>query len=106
MTNVKACARCGVKVISNLNFDSGNYYRHLSVKYCDECRKIVRREQNSAAVKRYRKRKRAERTAKQDRAEILQQENEMLRRNYSQLCDAVSILRRELEQIKHEADRL
>lgn len=106
MNNVKVCIRCNLKLISNMNFDTCDYYRHLSVKYCDECREIVKREKNAEAVKRYRKRKKAERTAKQERADILKAENEMLRRNYSQLCDAVSILRRELEQIKAEADRI
>ena len=106
MTNVKACIRCNVAIISNLNFDTGNYYRHLSVKYCDECRKIVRAEQNRQNVKRYRARQRAERTAKQERVELLKAENDILRRNYSQICDAISILKREVTQLKYDADML
>lgn len=105
MSNVKACERCGVKVISNINY-GGDYYRHIAIKYCDSCREIVKRDKNAAAVKRYRQRKRAERTAKQEREEILRAENDMMRRNYAQLCDAISILQRELAQIKHEADKL
>lgn len=106
MHNFKMCARCNAVVISNLNSPTADYFRHLSVKYCDKCREIVKREKNAEAVKRYRQRKKAEKTAKQTKVELLQAENEMLRRNYGQLCDAVSILRRELEQIKDEADRL
>lgn len=106
MNNFKMCRRCNAVVISNLNSPTADYYRHLSVKYCDECREIVKREKNAAAVRRYRQRKRAEKTLKQTKVEYLQAENEMLKRNYGQLCDAISILRRELEQIKHEADKL
>ena len=106
MNNVKMCERCNAAIISNLHEASADYYRHLSVKYCDACRKIVRTEQNRASLKRYRARQKAGKTAKQEREMYLKAENDMLRRNYSQLCDAVAILRRELEQIKAECDRI
>lgn len=106
MNNVKMCVRCNAAIISNLNNADADYYRHLSVKYCDACKRIVKREQNSEAVKRYRRRKKAERTAKQEQREYLIAENNMMRRNYEQLCDAISILQRELEQIKAQADRI
>lgn len=55
MDEIKTCQRCNV-LISNLNSNTGNYYRHISVKYCDECRVIVNREKGAERVRRYKER--------------------------------------------------
>lgn len=113
MTNFKMCQRCNQKVISNLNNPTADYYRHLSVKYCDECREIVRREKNAQSVKRYRKRKRQEQAVKSENVSLLQQsnellmqENEALKDNYIQLVDKLEqlhkLLNADAERIWHK----
>ena len=106
MNNVKMCVRCNAAIISNLHDANADYYRHLSVKYCDECRKITEREQTARRLKRYRERKKQNRTLKQEQNSYLKAENEMMKRNYVQLCEAIEVLQRELSQIRAEADRL
>lgn len=106
MHNVKMCERCNHVLISNLNSPTADYYRHLSVKYCDTCREIVKREKTAQRVKKYKQRKKQERSYKQEQTEYLLKENEMMRRNYCQLVDAIEILQRKLHQIEAEAERI
>lgn len=101
MNNVKMCQRCNQEIISNLNSATADYYRHLSVKYCDKCREIVRREKNAQSVKRYRRRKRQGKALQTSNIELLQQENELLTKknevleeNYIQLIDKLEQVHR------------
>lgn len=92
MNNVKMCLRCNAAIISNLHTDTADYYRHLSVKYCDECREIVKREQTARRVKALRERKRekdklmkTENDLLRERLQIMERENELLRESVEQL---------------------
>lgn len=51
MQEIKQCIRCG-KVISDSS--SSDWHRHLSVKYCANCKKIVDREKSAARMRRKR----------------------------------------------------
>lgn len=97
MHNFKMCERCNNAVISNLNSPTADYYRHLSVKYCDKCREIVKREQTAERVKRYRRRKKLETRAEQTRLELLERENELMKENYVQLCEKIELLQNLLQ---------
>ena len=73
---VKKCERC-FKIISDAN--SSDWYSHIRIKYCDECREIVRKEKAAARVKRLRERKKENEKAMKDNLRKLELENEILR---------------------------
>lgn len=54
MQVIKYCQRCNVP-ISDIYHNS--YYSHIALKYCEACRKVVKKEQDAQAKERYRKRK-------------------------------------------------
>lgn len=76
MEGIKRCARC-YQVISCI--DSSDWYSHLSVKYCDSCREIVKKEQSAARVKAFRQRKRISDKEKDLKIKNLELEVEILR---------------------------
>lgn len=97
MHNFKMCERCNHVVISNLNSETADYYRHLSVKYCTQCAEIVKKEKARERAKRYRARKKAEKNCIQyeelTQLELLKRENDFLRENYVELVETVEKLR-------------
>ena len=93
MNNVKMCQRCNREIISNLHNESTDYYSHIRIKYCDACRKIVEKEQAAERLKRWRANKKQEEKLKDDKITLLEQENEILRKNveqYKELFDFVA----------------
>lgn len=92
MNDIKYCKRCGV-MISNIN--TADYYSHISIKYCRKCAEIAARENNTYRVNQARKRKRAEQKQRDIKAQLLEEENELLRRN-------IIALRESLERMKAE----
>ena len=79
----KYCERCG-ELISTPDSD---YFSHIRILYCEECRKQVKREQTLARVHELRKRKKqkdkyrdAELLLMQERLKLLEEENELLRK--------------------------
>lgn len=82
MRKFKLCERCGL-IISNI--DTDDFYRHLSVKYCDTCRVKVQREKTAARVAELRKRKKEKDKYRDEQLELLKQENELLRQKIIQL---------------------
>ena len=94
MRNVKMCERCNAAIISNIHNADTNYYSHIRIKYCDKCREIVKREQTAARVRRLKERKKAEHKEELTRLELLQRENETLRRNYVELCENIETLKK------------
>ena len=60
---VKYCEICGLE-ISDTDVDSK--YRFIRVKYCDQCREAVRRQQNSESIQRKRKRGKADRKVERE----------------------------------------
>lgn len=100
MNNIKICQRCNAALISNLDSANCDYYRHIRVKYCDECAAIVNREKNAERCRRYRERKKHSRSAEETKINILENENIMLYNNYIQICNAVERLKKEVATIK------
>lgn len=77
MDRIVHCARCYKAVSWEWCSD---WYSHIKVKYCDECREIVRREQALERVHRYRARKKIADQEMKDRLKQLEAENKALRK--------------------------
>lgn len=93
MNNVKMCQRCNREIISNLHNENTDYYSHIRIKYCDACRQIVAKEQAAERLKRWRANKKQEEKLKDEKITLLEQENEILRKNveqYKELFDFVA----------------
>ncbi len=82
MNDIKFCRRCGV-IISRI--DDSDWYRHMSVKYCPDCRKKSDREKAAERMREFRARNRAVNKAKNERLELLEKENELLRQRIIKL---------------------
>lgn len=80
--NIKYCCRCGAK-ISDIN--TADYYSHIRIKYCPECRDAAEQEQTALRVKALRKRRRAKNKLLDERLQLLEQENELLRNRVIEL---------------------
>lgn len=76
MDKIKRCAKC-YKIISLE--DTSDYYSHIRIKYCGECKAIVEREQAAVRMDRMRKRKKAEVKELKEKVHMLELENENLR---------------------------
>lgn len=84
LEKIKRCVRC-YKIISFE--DEADYYSHISIKYCDDCRKIVLREQAKARMANMRKRTKAEVKELQERVRVLETENDALRSRLNSAWD-------------------
>ena len=51
MQVIKYCQRCN-EPISDIYHNS--YHSHIALKYCEACRKVVKKEQDAQAKERYR----------------------------------------------------
>lgn len=80
----KNCKFCG-KLISDLSAPDADYYKHISVKYCPECRKISDKVHTLERVHEYRKRKKELNRERDTQLELLKQENELLRQRIAAL---------------------
>ena len=74
--SIKRCARCYTPISWE---DSSDWYSHIRIKYCDECRKIVGREQAAERLKRYKQRKKEADRVRDARLKELELENQILR---------------------------
>ena len=86
MIDVKYCKRCGVK-ISDIN--SADWYRHMSVKYCSECRKDSDRQKTAIRVANLRQRKKEKDKFRDEQLALLAEENKLLRERVIQLREEV-----------------
>lgn len=89
MNNIKHCIRCGV-LISDVN--TADWYSHMSIKYCDFCRRESEREKTALRVAALRQRKKEKDKLRDEqlviiteRNELLKEENELLRKKVLQL---------------------
>lgn len=89
LEDVKRCTMCG-KVISDLNDETTDYYRHIRLKYCPICRETAEHLQGVDRVRRYRERKRQQDKARDDQLRLLQEENELLRQRVAQLRESIT----------------
>lgn len=100
MNNIKICQRCNAALISNLDSANCDYYRHIRVKYCDECAAIVNREKNAERCRRYRERKKKIRSAEDTKLAILTKENLELYNNYIEICNQIEKLKKEVKTLR------
>ena len=77
MQETKFCKGCGL-IISRI--DSSDWYSHMSIKYCPECRRKSDRQKSAERMKEFRKRQRAFHKAKDERLKLYEEENELLRK--------------------------
>lgn len=78
LRDVKRCKICGA-VISNLNDDACDYYKHIAVQYCSQCRKQSDRQKTAIRVYNLRQRKKQKDKFRDEQIDLLKQENELLR---------------------------
>lgn len=88
MTDLKFCKRCGT-LISDIS--TADWYRHLSVKYCEICRKDSEREKTALRVYNLRQRKKQKDKFRDEKLALLEEENELLRKRVLQLREEVRI---------------
>ena len=74
--SIKRCARCYTPISWE---DSSDWYSHIRIKYCDECRAIINREQAAERLKRYKQRKKEADRVRDARLKELELENQILR---------------------------
>ena len=74
--SIKRCARCYTPISYE---DSSDWYSHIRIKYCDECRAIINREQAAERLKRYKQRKKEADRVRDARLKELELENQILR---------------------------
>jgi len=83
----KYCKGCG-RIISDIN--SSDWYSHMSIKYCPECRKKSDSQKSAERMRALRARLKQEKKAKFERLELLEIENELLRRRIIKLREEES----------------
>lgn len=76
LPDIKRCERC-YKPISWV--DRADWYSHIRIKYCDECRPIVEREKTAARLKRFRERQKEAAKIRDQKLKDLELENQILR---------------------------
>lgn len=78
MREVKYCQKCG-KIISKI--EESDWYRHMSVKYCSDCRRKSDQEKTLERVHALRRRKKLKDKFRDEQLELLKEENELLKKN-------------------------
>lgn len=73
---IKRCERC-FKPISFM--DSADWYSHIRVKYCDECKAIVEKEKAAERFRRFKEKKMEASRLRDQRLQELELENAILR---------------------------
>jgi len=86
MNDIKYCQRCGA-IISDLN--TADYFSHISIKYCSQCAEKVNREKTAARMAALRKRKKQKDKYRDEQLILLQEENELLRKNIIRLREMI-----------------
>lgn len=90
MNDVKYCVRCGA-MISNVN--NADWYSHISVKYCPDCRKESDRQKTALRVYNLRQRKKQKDKFRDEQLELLKVENELLRKRVIMLREEAGHIR-------------
>lgn len=90
MTDIKYCEGCG-RVISRIN--DADWYSHMSIKYCPNCRAKSDKEKAAERLKRFRARNKQIRKAKDEKLVLLEEENELLRKRIIRLREEIEFNR-------------
>lgn len=94
MVEYKRCQVCG-KVISSIHDIGFNKYRHIRIKYCDDCREYMDSLHNRNRQYDFKQRKKVADELKNERLGLLQEENELIRQRNIQLKEEIEFLRRQ-----------
>ena len=78
MPERKYCQCCGT-LISDVNSPDCDYYKHIRIKYCDICRETMKKLQGAARQYDFRQRTKQTRKLRDERLQLLEEENELLR---------------------------
>ncbi len=73
---IKRCERC-YKPISYE--DTADWYSHIRIKYCDECKKIVEKEKAAERFRRFKEKQKEAAKLRDQRLKELEIENSILR---------------------------
>lgn len=82
---VKVCKRCG-KVMR-----IENWFSAISTKYCPDCRKAVKRMQTANCMAEKREKARERRNLEREKMRLVEDENEILRREIAELRARIGI---------------
>lgn len=82
MTEIKKCQRCGTVIGDAYNTD---YYAFIRMKYCPDCKKAVTNMQAAERMRNMRRRTREINKMRKDRLQLLEEENELLRKRIVEL---------------------
>ena len=82
MQDKKYCRCCGI-LISDIN--SADYFRHISIKYCPTCKDTIKHYQGAERQYNFRQRKKKLDKLRDERLQLLAEENELLRQRILQL---------------------
>ena len=83
------CQRCGMYLG---NYNSGDFYSLIRIKYCDDCRPLVKNEQNLFSKKQNRKPRKLLIHELQEQADLIKEENKLLRQKNKILAAEVERL--------------
>lgn len=75
-TGIVTCSRCG-EVLGN--YMTGDYYKLIRIKYCDNCKEAVRREYKRFWDSQHRQANRELNKEMREQIRLLKEENERLR---------------------------
>lgn len=106
---IKCCSVCG-KVISTPESD---YFSHIKILYCDDCRKEVEREQSRQRMAELRKRKKQkdkfrdeELELMKEKVKLLEEENDLLRNRNQTAREENDLLRKENQLLRIRIQQL
>jgi len=73
---IKRCERCFTPISYE---DTADWYSHIRIQYCDECKKIVEKEKAAERFRRYKQRQKEAAEQRDLRIKELEIENSILR---------------------------
>ncbi len=88
MNERKFCQYCGT-VISDADNSDCNWYRHIALKYCPECRKLSDKQKTALRVYNFKKRKKQRDKCRDEQLELLKTENELLRQRIADMREQI-----------------
>ena len=81
---IKRCARCFTPISYE---NSADWYSHIRIQYCDECKKIIEKEKAAERFRRFKARKKEAERLRDERLKELEIENSILREKLKALWD-------------------
>lgn len=88
MSDLKFCRYCGT-AISDSDSSDCNWYRHIALKYCPECRKLSDRQKTALRVYNFKQRKKQKNKYRDEQLELLKTENELLRQRIAKMREQI-----------------